>query len=79
MRNITIHLVPKRVKNLVDLKKWLSTVKFNLPKNFTGRSDELTDAIGIRHDCAITKNVSELSQRGPRWTTYTGIAVYYNF
>ena len=73
-----IHLVPLRIKNLKELSEWLKTIKFNLPKNFSGQSTELKDVIGVRANCKLSK-IREFSYHGPRWTTYTGISIYYNF
>lgn len=60
-----IHLVPLRVKSLEELKKW----KFDYSPG---------DVLGIRQKCKLTK-LSQFSFHGPRWVTWCGLPIYYNF
>lgn len=36
------------------------------------------DVIGIRLECKITK-LTQFSYNGPRWNSWCGIPIYYNF
>lgn len=62
-----IVLLPLAIKNLKEFRAWLD-------KNVL----DTATVIGIREKCLITK-LSEFSYQGPRWNTYAGIPIYYNF
>lgn len=60
-------LIPFSVKNLLEFKNWLAKHAVT----------EKT-ALGVREKCKITK-LSQFSRQGPRWNTYCGIPIYFNF
>lgn len=62
-----IKLVPLSIKNLSEFRSWVDK--------------EIVDTdtvIGIRIKCKLTK-IKEMSVVGPRWNTYAGIPLYFNF
>lgn len=67
MAKNNILLIPYKIKNLHDLSNWLEKQEIN----------EST-VLGIRLKCKLTR-VKEFSYHGPRYSTFKGIPIYYNF
>ena len=60
-------LVPKSIKSISELRKWMASKKKEYPY-----------ILGIRKECKIAR-IGEFAPHRPRWISYLGVPIYYNY